>query len=377
MEKIVQEKLEELIHEEKTKKYIAQYFNIDTRVLSRYLTKYNIQFHKVRQITEISKEQLELEIEKGKTYTELLSIFNIGTSSLTYRLKKYNLKIKETQKKNIENCTNKTCPKCNINKPVSDFFVRRGNNTSSYCKKCCTDIRNNKGTKNKNDICELKGNKCHICELKCKNNIQVFELHHKDPSKKEYALSSSGNRYISDIEKIMPEIDKTILVCVNCHREIHGGLHPEYLESEVVRHKPEIKDKVPETKICNCCTQSKSLSDFYQKRNGQGVSHGWCIECMRNQSALRKRQFKQKCLDFLGNKCEECGYCIYNGALEFHHKDPKEKDFNLSKVGCTNLNEKIKSELRKCKLLCANCHRIEHTKINTENLTQQLDNLTI
>ena len=47
-------------------------------------------------------------------------------------------------------------------------------------------------------------------------------------------------------------------------------------------------------------------------------------------------------------------------ALEFHHLDPKEKDFSIS----TNIKslDLIKKELDKCILLCANCHREEHFK---------------
>ena len=50
-----------------------------------------------------------------------------------------------------------------------------------------------------------------------------------------------------------------------------------------------------------------------------------------------------------------------NSALEFHHVDPKQKDFHISK----NMNKswyKIKNEIEKCILVCANCHRELHEK---------------
>jgi hypothetical protein len=45
-------------------------------------------------------------------------------------------------------------------------------------------------------------------------------------------------------------------------------------------------------------------------------------------------------------------------AYDFHHKDPNEKDFMISKQAKSF--EAIKAELDKCELLCAVCHRFEH-----------------
>jgi formate-dependent nitrite reductase cytochrome c552 subunit len=49
--------------------------------------------------------------------------------------------------------------------------------------------------------------------------------------------------------------------------------------------------------------------------------------------------------------------------LEFHHLEPSEKDFGIGSKGHTRSFEKIKLELDKCNLLCANCHREEHSKL--------------
>ncbi|MNT97520.1 hypothetical protein D3C72_2398630 [compost metagenome] len=47
------------------------------------------------------------------------------------------------------------------------------------------------------------------------------------------------------------------------------------------------------------------------------------------------------------------------GALEFHHRDPAQKDFTFSQVKLKNFKH-VKDELDKCDLLCANCHREAH-----------------
>jgi DNA-binding CsgD family transcriptional regulator len=76
---------------------------------------------------------------------------------------------------------------------------------------------------------------------------------------------------------------------------------------------------------------------------------------------FRKRN-KERAVDHKGGKCEKCGYDKCTSALEFHHLDPEKKDFTLSQ----NMNmawDKIKVEIDKCILVCANCHREIHEEI--------------
>ena len=69
-------------------------------------------------------------------------------------------------------------------------------------------------------------------------------------------------------------------------------------------------------------------------------------------------------VDYKGGKCEICGYNKCLEALEFHHKDPNEKDFSIA----NNFKsmDKMKTEVDKCLLLCANCHREEHVRLRGE-----------
>lgn len=74
----------------------------------------------------------------------------------------------------------------------------------------------------------------------------------------------------------------------------------------------------------------------------------------------RRRKLREMALEYGGGKCQKCGYKRCARALSFHHKDPTEKDFGLSARGLTRSWEKIKKELDKCILLCANCHMETH-----------------
>ncbi len=62
-------------------------------------------------------------------------------------------------------------------------------------------------------------------------------------------------------------------------------------------------------------------------------------------------------IEYKGGKCQVCGYDKYQGALDLHHLNPKEKEFGIGAKGYTRSWEKVKTELDKCVLVCANCHR--------------------
>lgn len=71
---------------------------------------------------------------------------------------------------------------------------------------------------------------------------------------------------------------------------------------------------------------------------------------------------KVKAIKLLGSKCIMCGESNMF-VLDFHHKNPKEKQYNINdlKDGRWSIMEK---ELQKCNLVCANCHRELHSSLN-------------
>jgi len=79
--------------------------------------------------------------------------------------------------------------------------------------------------------------------------------------------------------------------------------------------------------------------------------------------AKRRKKLRLMAREYKGGKCIICGYNKCLEALEFHHRDPKKKDFGLSVRGLTRSWEKIKAEIDKCALICANCHREVHAGI--------------
>ena len=92
-----------------------------------------------------------------------------------------------------------------------------------------------------------------------------------------------------------------------------------------------------------------------------------CKKCAVVSVTDRRSLMKQKAIEYKGGKCEICGYNKCNRALAFHHVDPTEKEYSLSRpsIGW----EKMKKELDKCILVCCNCHMEIHDEIEKQKLS--------
>ena len=101
------------------------------------------------------------------------------------------------------------------------------------CKKCALEVVSNKRRRNKVALVEYKGGKCEICGYdKC---IEALSFHHLDPNQKDFGVSN-GN--IKSLETLKREADKCILVCHNCHAELHAKQREEIrLEEERLREE--------------------------------------------------------------------------------------------------------------------------------------------
>jgi hypothetical protein len=109
----------------------------------------------------------------------------------------------------MEKLTCKTCSKVFV-------YVRKKGHRRNKCNKCCVDKR-------RADMIEfalsLKGNCCIICGYdKCKRSLQ---FHHLDVTKKDFNISENWG---ASKEKYKNELAKCVLLCANCHGEVHDGL---------------------------------------------------------------------------------------------------------------------------------------------------------
>ncbi len=112
------------------------------------------------------------------------------------------------------------------------------------------------------------------------------------------------------------------------------------------------------TKKCSQCKEEKSLSFFYQKKT-ENRYDSWCKKCVEVYKRRRWVDRKRKAIELLGGACQKCGYNKCLISLVFHHNDPKQKDHCWYSVSRGTWEDVLK-EIRKCTLLCRNCHGEEH-----------------
>ena len=132
------------------------------------------------------------------------------------------------------------------------------------------------------------------------------------------------------------------------------------------------------TLSCGCLQKEKNILTTNQNEIRRCVICGkkfipnnykriYCEDCVPagisniESAKIRARLLKHKLIEYKGGKCEKCGYNKCEGALQFHHLNPTEKDFTISSknLGLTDIQE-FYNEVDKCILVCANCHAEIH-----------------
>lgn len=116
-------------------------------------------------------------------------------------------------------------------------------------------------------------------------------------------------------------------------------------------------------KVCKYCRQERPDDAFEVCRvlGGKVYRRLRCQKCKRtctNQRRTRLRSWLSEYKQTL--TCVRCGFSDYR-ALEFHHPEHDDKDFNVADMIRSGLSaESIRREIEKCIVLCSNCHQIEH-----------------
>jgi hypothetical protein len=77
----------------------------------------------------------------------------------------------------------------------------------------------------------------------------------------------------------------------------------------------------------------------------------------QEQDAVRSLKLRLLRFYKVLSACSRCGYNDDARALHFHHRDPGHKEFNLAAAYDYGW-QRIEAELRKCDVLCANCHAV-------------------
>lgn len=131
-----------------------------------------------------------------------------------------------------------------------------------------------------------------------------------------------------------------------------------------------------ETKICSRCKQEKDATQFNKKRKALSA---YCKNCnieinkehyQSNKKAyadkrdLYKADLREKYIEYKKTlSCTDCGFSFkdYPSVCDFHHTEDN-KEFDVAEIVRYSWF-KFQQEIKKCVPLCANCHRIRHTKL--------------
>ncbi len=107
--------------------------------------------------------------------------------------------------------------------------------------------------------------------------------------------------------------------------------------------------------LCRSCGENNK-KNFYKTAKYQ------CKTCWNTRTANAGKEKVLQLKTEAGAKCLVCGYNKCIDALEFHHLDPSVKEFHLGE-GRSYSIDKIREELKKCILVCRNCHTEIHYKM--------------
>lgn len=128
-----------------------------------------------------------------------------------------------------------------------------------------------------------------------------------------------------------------------------------------------------EKKRCSRCKKTKNIKEFRIRTNGK--YNNFCIQC--NKEYGREHYKNNKQYYYERNKkarielrkwyieykshlqCEICGE-NHPACIDFHHKESSFKTDNISQAFPNWSKKRILEEIKKCRILCANCHRKLH-----------------
>ncbi len=170
--------------------------------------------------------------KKGFSYDEITSALGCSKATVSYHCKKVGMGTKfapatEKEIKEMQEYYNK----CKSSIKVAEKFNRSKTFVLTHIEvadreKLSEDERKKRNSKSvmswrkraKEKLVKYKGGSCKCCGYNiC---VEALEFHHIDPDEKDFSISGKSWSF----EKLNSEVDKCIMVCSNCHKEIHAGI---------------------------------------------------------------------------------------------------------------------------------------------------------
>lgn len=251
-------------------------------------------------------EELKKLVADGKSINELAKHFNSTPAKIKTILKTHNLKTSgRGGGRELNPIVNgkKVCRMCNVEKPIEEFYKRKDRDGyNPTCKPCLIKHSMQAEDLLKETCVNYMGGKCSRCHGKFE--LAQYAFHHLDPKEKDFNISEYRS---ASFLTIKPELDKCILVCHNCHHEIHH----EIVEKSGYTNK--IKDN----------------------------SERWNLS-------------KQLHLEATGKDCcENCGYNTYKGSLCIILPE------GVKRKNTIHFDKEYSDALKDSVVICQNCLKLD------------------
>ncbi len=141
--------------------------------------------------------------------------------------------------------------------------------------------------------------------------------------------------------------------------EEHKNKHSEYQRQYYREHEEEVKKYSKKYREENKI-KIKEARDKYRKENREEYN-----KRQRIVQRERNRRCRENWMPVLREifgvlECKICEYSKCFAALDFHHKDHTKKEKGIGKILVLKVTEERIKEVKKCEILCSNCHRELH-----------------
>lgn len=129
-------------------------------------------------------------------------------------------------------------------------------------------------------------------------------------------------------------------------------------------------------KTCSKCKASKPISEFNFRHTASGVRQSYCKECgkglTRSHYRSNKRQYLERNVrsymkrrelvrQMKSRACADCGIQYPFYVMDFDHREGETKEYELNRIDRMTTRA-ILREIKKCDVVCANCHRVRTYK---------------
>jgi len=255
------------------------------------------------------------------------------------------------------------CRECGIEFVANPILKGKRRKRKAYCFKCLPLHATRQDQLKIASFCGRHLNPIVRCIICNKDFLRSTKISNKMVRRIRYCLKcvpanlSNNDKYDLTI-KYLPQLNNETFKCLNCGKEcrvhtyINGKRYTrrKYCPECLTRNQSHYKYSSFNGKemMCRYCGKK-----FIFKTNAHNTSVK-CVKCFWKQrlSAIKKKAVKDR-----GGECQLCGYKKHNCALVLHHVDPSKKDINFHHI---NSWSKFKKEIKKCILLCFNCHQEFH-----------------